>query len=84
MSEDPDFAAQESSAMAVHLPLARGIARALWQPEFKAANPDADSNAVNAAWLEVRQQHVRPVLRALRIMRQRGYVFTAPGASDES
>lgn len=59
-------------------PVARAIARALWLPLFKAANPEAGSPEINAAWKLARQEHTKPVMHALKTLNRRGYTFTAP------
>lgn len=84
MAEDQVSETDATADRAVDGPLARGIARSLWLPGFKAANPDADAAAVTAAWQNVHAEHVRPVARALRTMRQRGYVFVPPAVVDEA
>lgn len=66
--------------------LARGIARAMWLVGYKEANPASTPAMVNSAWKEVRQEHTKPVLQAVKAMAKRGYVFIPPTteADDDS
>lgn len=65
-------------AASTDLMIARSIARALWKPEFKAANPEAGPEEIRAAWLEVRNAKTKPVRLALKSLEKRGFAFTAP------
>jgi hypothetical protein len=87
MSEHSDVGTQGGSqGVRPNLALARGIARAMWLTGYKEANPASTPAMVTAAWKEVRQEHIKPVLQALKAMAKRGYVFVPPAteADDDS
>lgn len=73
-----DGAEAKGRGKSQNFPVARAIARALWLPLFKAANPEAGSPEINAAWRLARQEHTKPVMQALKTLNRRGYIFTAP------
>lgn len=77
--DDAESAAGGKKASA-NLVMARAIARALWLPEFKAANPDAGPAEIKTAWHELRQAKAKSVRQAIKSLEKRGFVFTAPTA----
>jgi len=76
-SEDAEQEADGGIAPA-SLIVARSIARALWLPEFKAANPDAGPAEIKSAWRVVRHARSKPVRQEIRSLEKRGFAFTAP------
>lgn len=84
MSEESTLSAEAALNPKANMQLARGLARALWQPSFKAANPDADAAAIAAAWQAARQEQTAPILRALKVMNNRGFVFVPPATGNSA
>lgn len=79
--EDPNDGAEEGAggkAASANLMVARVIARALWLPEFKSANPEAGPAEIKAAWLSERHIRTKPVRLALKSLTKRGFGFIAP------
>lgn len=79
LTDDAEQAAGGKRASA-NLVVARAIARAIWLPEFKAANPEAGPAEIKAAWHELRQAKAKSVRQAIKSLEKRGFVFTAPTA----
>lgn len=77
---EADTGAKEKRAKPELLVIARHLARAIWLADFKEANPEATAQEAGEAWKPLRNQHSKTVLRALKGMERRGYVFAAPPA----
>ena len=73
---------REGKEKDVNVTFARALARALWQPQFKAANPDMSHADITAVWKPLRQEQTKPLLTALRGLQRRGYSFIAPPDED--
>ncbi len=67
---------------AANVAVARALARFLWLPQFRAANPEMGNADIAATWKTLRQEQTKPVAHALRILERRGYSFTAPAGVD--
>ena len=78
-TDDAEQAAGGKKASA-NLVMARAIARALWLPEFKAANPEAGPAEIKTAWHELRQAKTKSVRLAIKNLEKRGFACTAPPA----
>lgn len=70
----------EIKVASTRLMMARSIARALWLPGFKAANPGADKEKIAEAWKAVRHAQAKPVVEALRALEKKGFTFSYPVA----
>ena len=81
LTDDAEQAAGGKRASA-NLVVARAIARAIWLPEFKAANPEAGPAEIKAAWHELRQAKAKSVRQAIKSLEKRGFAFTAPTGED--
>ena len=51
---------------------ARVIARNMWVREYKAENPDASTETLDAAWKELRSDRVDLVMKAVRAAERSG------------
>lgn len=76
-SETPE---KEKRAKPELMIIARHLARAIWLADYKEAHPEATAQEAGEAWKPLRNQHSKTVLRALKGMERRGYVFAAPPA----
>ncbi|MCJ7874675.1 hypothetical protein Q4577_02430 [Marinovum sp. 2_MG-2023] len=58
--------------------VARTIARNFWRVEFKAANPGASKEELNAAWKSARKASTKAGRAAIRALEKSGFTISAP------
>jgi hypothetical protein len=75
----PDKDAAPATAKAadpVKQEIARTLGRLLWDREFKKANPDATSEARQAAWQAARGEYVKAARQIAGRLERAGFVIT--------